>query len=157
MHTHSQEESVGEKRPITEQSDTETETGGEAGPSQSQNKKRHITNIYLTDPDEEAIVDSEQDHKELYDKEGLFLEAVRQQSQAVCQGVQDLVRLAKDTLWQAGAIKIWTSPEEGDRMSELDTGQVWIPEVTHQTQGTQQIIRLQVPGPRSQYFSYYST
>ena len=48
---------------------TETEAvGGEAGPSQSQYKKGHMTNIYLTDSDKKAIVDFVKDHKELYDK-----------------------------------------------------------------------------------------
>ena len=31
-------------------------------------KKGHMTNIYLTDSDEEAIVDLVKDHEELYDK-----------------------------------------------------------------------------------------
>ena len=47
--THLQEEGVAEKRPRTEKSDTETETGVEAGPSLSCYKKGHRTNIYLTD------------------------------------------------------------------------------------------------------------
>ena len=44
--------------------------GGEAGTSQShlRQKKGHMTNIYLTDSDEEAIVDFVTDHDELYDK-----------------------------------------------------------------------------------------
>ena len=54
--THSQE-GVAEKRRIREKSDTETEAGGEVGTSQSRYKKRHMTNIYLMDSDEEAIVD----------------------------------------------------------------------------------------------------
>ena len=52
--------------------DTEidTEAGGEVGTlqSHSRQKKGHMTNIYLTDPDEETIVDFVKDHKELYDK-----------------------------------------------------------------------------------------
>ena len=48
--------------------DTETEAGGEVGGSQSQYKKGHMTNIYLTDSDEEAIVDFVKGHKELYNK-----------------------------------------------------------------------------------------
>ena len=64
--THSQEEEVAETRPRTERS--ETEARGEAGPSQSRYKKGHMTNIYLTDLDEEAIVDYVKDHEELYDK-----------------------------------------------------------------------------------------
>ena len=49
------------------QSDTETEAGrGET--SQSRYKKGHMTNIYLTGSDEEAIVDFVKDHEELYDK-----------------------------------------------------------------------------------------
>ena len=51
---------VAEKRPRTERSDCEmdTEAGEKAGISRSQSKykKGHMTNIYLTDSDEEAIV-----------------------------------------------------------------------------------------------------
>ena len=36
----------------------------------------------------------------------------------------------------ANAIKVWTSPEGDDRMSELDTGQVRIHEVAHQRRKT---------------------
>ena len=50
------------------QSDTETEAGGEAGTSQSRYKNGHMTNIYLTDSDKEAIVDFVKDHKEICDK-----------------------------------------------------------------------------------------
>ena len=70
--THSTEEGVAEKCPRTERSDTEmdTEGGGEAGTSQSQarHKKGQMTKNYLTDSDEEAIVDFVKDHEELYNK-----------------------------------------------------------------------------------------
>ena len=48
-----------------------TEGGGEASTSaefQSRNKTRHMTNIYLTDSEEEAIVDFVKDHEELCNK-----------------------------------------------------------------------------------------
>ena len=47
---------------------TETEAGGEAGTSQSRYKKGHMINIYLTDSDEEALVDFVKDQEELDDK-----------------------------------------------------------------------------------------
>ena len=52
-----------------DKSDTETEAGGEAGISQShlRYKKGHMTSMYRTDSDEEAIVNFVKDHKELYD------------------------------------------------------------------------------------------
>ena len=59
-----------------------------------------MKNIYLTDSDEEAIVDFVKDHEELYykidehfkDKERrVSLGEFHKQSQAVCHGVQDLV------------------------------------------------------------------
>ena len=79
---HSQEEGHPEKRPMTEQSDTEKEAaGGEAGTSQS----RYITNIFLTDSDKKATVHLVKDHEELYNKTNEHL------LQAVSQGVQDLV------------------------------------------------------------------
>ena len=48
----------------------DTETGGEVGKCQSQSrrKKGHMTNIYITDSDGEAIVDSVKDHEDLYNK-----------------------------------------------------------------------------------------
>ena len=48
----------------------DTEGGEEVGTSQfqSRHKKGHMTNIKLTDSDEEAIVDFAKDHEELYDK-----------------------------------------------------------------------------------------
>ena len=51
------EEVVVKKIPRTERSDSEmdTEDGGEAGTPQSAGKKGHITNVYLTDSDEEAM------------------------------------------------------------------------------------------------------
>ena len=62
--TYSQEERLPEKRPRSEKSDIEA--GGEVGPSQVRYKKGHMTNIYLTDSDEEAIVDFVKDHEDLY-------------------------------------------------------------------------------------------
>ena len=60
-----------------------------------------MTNIYLADSDEEAIVDFVKDHKELYDKTNKhFKEKARRecswkrfakQPLAVCQIVQDIV------------------------------------------------------------------
>ena len=42
-----------------------TEGGGQMGTSQWQTRRRkgHMTNIYLTDSDEEAILDFVKDHK----------------------------------------------------------------------------------------------
>ena len=63
---------MAEKRLRTGRSESEldTEGGGQAGTSQSESrsKKGHITNIYLTDSDEEVIVNFVKDHAELYDK-----------------------------------------------------------------------------------------
>ena len=67
--SHSQEEEVAEKRPRTERSGTETEAdGGEAGSHMRRYKKGHMTNIYLTNSDEEAIVDFVKYYEELYYK-----------------------------------------------------------------------------------------
>ena len=48
----------------------DTGAGGEAGTSKwhSRHKKGHMTNIYLSDSDDEAIVDFVKDQEELYDK-----------------------------------------------------------------------------------------
>ena len=52
----------------------------------------------------------------------MSLREVHQQSQAVCQSVQNLVLVEKDRLRQADTIEVWTGPERDDRTSELDTG-----------------------------------
>ena len=48
----------------------DTEVGGEVGSSQlkSRHKKGHMTNIYLTDSHEEAIMQYVKDHEEFYNK-----------------------------------------------------------------------------------------
>ena len=70
--TDSAEVAVAEKHARKDRIDTEmdTEGGGKAGtsPSQFRHKKRPMTNIYLTDSDEEAIVDFVKVHDKLYDK-----------------------------------------------------------------------------------------
>ena len=102
-----QEEGVEETRARTDRSDTETAAGEEVASSQSRYKKGHMTNIYLTDSDKEAIVNFVNDHEELYDKTNEHfkdkarkecLREVRQQSQVVCQDVEDPVRVVEDTL-----------------------------------------------------------
>ena len=70
--THSAEEGVAKKHARTDKSDTrmDTQAGGEANTSQShsRHKKGCMTNIYLTDAHEKAIVDFIKDHDELIDK-----------------------------------------------------------------------------------------
>ena len=94
---HSQEEGQPEKRPRRERSDTETEaTGEESGPSQLSYKKGHMSNIYLTDSDEDSIVHFVKDHEELYNKTSEhFKDKSRKEvigeEFAKSQGVQDLV------------------------------------------------------------------
>ena len=69
---HSAEEGVAEKFAMTDKSDTEidTEAGGEASTSQlhSRHKNGHMTNVYPTNSDEEAIVDVVKYYQELDDK-----------------------------------------------------------------------------------------
>ena len=89
-----------------------------------------MANIYLTDSDEEAIVDFVKDHTELYET---------------------------STLREADTIEVWMGPKGNGETSDLDTRQVRISEVVHQIQGAQQAVCLQITGPKSQCFSYYST
>ena len=100
-----------------------------------------MTNIYLTELNEEAIAD--------FVKE--------QQGRRISgRGKKDLIWVAKDTLRQAYTIQVWTGPKRDDGKAELDTGLISLPKVAHQTQGTQ-IVRLQVQGPRSQCICCFST
>ena len=46
----------------------DTGAGGETGISQSRHKKGHLTNIYLTDSDEEPIVDDDKASELFKDK-----------------------------------------------------------------------------------------
>ena len=59
-----------EKRAKTDKSDTETEAEAEESQEHHshETRKGHMTNIYLMDSNEEAIVDFVKAHKELYDK-----------------------------------------------------------------------------------------
>ena len=68
------EETHLEKRTRTDKSDTETETGGEVGTSQSCYEKGHMSNIYLTDSNEDSIADFVKDHEEFYDKTNEYFE-----------------------------------------------------------------------------------
>ena len=63
-------------------------------------------------------------------QEWMSLGEVWLQLQSVCQGTQELVWLAKDTLQQAHAIKVWPCHKRDDRTAELL-------EVVHLTQETQ--------------------
>ena len=70
----SQMETVAGKRRRNDLSESKMDTDGggdsrqRATDRQSSSKKGHLMNIYLTDSDEETVVDSVKDHKELYDK-----------------------------------------------------------------------------------------
>ena len=157
--SHSQEEGHPEKRPRRERSDAETEAaGGEAGMSQSRYKKGHMTNIYLADSDEKAIVDFVKDHEELYDKTSEhFKDKARKKclcerftnsrklSVKVCKTWFELLRICYRKLMQS---KSGPAPKRYDGTSDLDKGQVRIPEVAHSTQGLSKVIRIQVPGLR---------
>ena len=55
----------------------------------------------------------------------------------------------KDTLRDADTIGVWTGPEGDDRMSELDTGQVWIPVQGHRSDARGSANR-QPSSPRSE-------
>ena len=121
------------KRPRTEKRYTEAySVGGQAGQSQSQYKKGHITNIYLTNSDSEAIVDFVKDHKELYDKTN---EHVKDKARKVCLCEQFTpnhklsVKVCKTCFDSKGThygklTQSKSGPEGDDGMSELDTGQV---------------------------------
>ena len=65
---HSAEEGVAKKCARTEKNDTEMDTEAGTPQSHSRHKIGHMTNILLIDSYEEAIVDFEKDHEELYDK-----------------------------------------------------------------------------------------
>ena len=102
-----------------------------------------MTNIYPTDSDEEAIVDFVNDHNELYDKASKHFK-----DKARCFSGRSSPRFA-NFLERYERHKSGQEMTE-DRTPELDTGQVGIPEVTHQKQGAQQVVSLHITGPRSE-------
>ena len=125
-------------------------------------KKGHMTNIHFTD--KEAIVDFVKDHEELYDKINKhFKDKARKKclweqfanhpnlSVKVCKTWFDSQRTCYGKLMQ---LKVVQASKEIIEHQNSIQGKFWIPEVTHQTQ---QIVRLQVPGPWSKCFSCYST
>ena len=106
---HLAEEAVAKKCARTDRSDTDLDTEGGGGvstfQSHSRNKNGDLTNIYLTDSDEEVIVKFFRNNEELYNKtnkhykgqgqEGMAVGEVRQQPQVVCQSVHDLFQIPK--------------------------------------------------------------
>ena len=72
-----------------------------------------MTNIYLTDSDEEAIVDFVKDHEQLYNKtndhfkDKAWKEVRGSPTATSClSGVQDLVQIPKDWLRQTHAFQV---------------------------------------------------
>ena len=124
--------------------DTEDREAG-ISQSESRHKKGHMTNIYLIDSDEEAIVDFVKDHKELYKINEHFkdkarkecLGEVRQKPQAVHQSMQDLVRIPKDSLQKTQLVQVWLG-SQGNNRGRTGFGI----NLTHQMQGTPQIFSL---------------
>ena len=118
-------------------------------------------NIYLTDSDEEVIVDFMKDHDELYDQTSEHVKDKARKYlvwEEFTRIASCLSRYVRPGLKRKGHITgSWTDPKQNDGMSELDTGQTKILEVAHQTQGAQQVVSLQIANLRSQCFSYYST
>ena len=103
------------RRPRTKRSESEiiAEVRGEANAStqcQSRGKKGYMANIYLTYSDEEAIVDVVNDHEELYNKtqetikvkarKNSLWERFASSRKPHNEGVQDLVQIPKDSLWE---------------------------------------------------------
>ena len=81
--TYPAEEGSAEKLARTNRSDRKmyTEAGGEAATSQlhSRQKKRHMTNINLTDSNDKLIMDFVKDHEELYDMSNERQDKIRKQ------------------------------------------------------------------------------
>ena len=119
--------------------------------------KRHMTDIYLKNSDEEGIVDFVKDQKELYyktnerfkdkaRKDGLWERFVSSHnlSEKVCK--------TKITCYQRFTqSKSGQAPKEMTE-AELDSVQIKLLEDTHQKEGTQQIFRVQYPAKRSKWW-----
>ena len=88
-----------------------------------------MTNVYLMNSDEEAIVDFVKDHKELYKTDEGTTLSTRQERNvswrplptvSSCQTVQDLVLIPKDLLWQTHTIQVWSNSKRNNRKVKLD-------------------------------------
>ena len=93
-----------EKCARTDRSYTEKTQGVQEMRHISSHKNEHMRNIYSTDSNEEAIVDFMKDHKELYDRLKNTLKTRPGRNvcgrglSTVCQSMQDLVQISKDSL-----------------------------------------------------------
>ena len=106
-----------------------------------------MTHVYLTDSDVNVIVDFVKDHEYLYVKPSEHFkhkakkEFLWEQFTKSCKLSVNVCK-TKDTLREADTVKVWTYLKGDDGTSDLDTGQVRMPEVAHQMQRAQQGISL---------------
>ena len=169
--THSAEEGVAEKHAKTDRSDAEldtcTEGGEEAGTSQSnsRHKKGHMTNIYLTDLDQEAIVDFVKDHEEeLFNKTNeYFKDKARKEClwERFANSCKLSVKVCK-TLFesQRTCYSKLTQSKPGQVSKEIKERQNWMQDKFNFLKKhirCKGLIRFQVPGPRSQCNNCFST
>ena len=134
----------GKNRPRTKRSESEmdTEGGGEASASiecQFRHKKGHMSNIYLTDLDEEAIADFVKDLAVLYDKTNGFPKVYlwgrfttsHKLSVKVCKTWFESKRIHYEKI---NRIEVWPGFQGNDREVEKDSGQILIFGDPHQEQ-----------------------
>ena len=132
--THSAGEGVAEMCARTDRSDTEMDTygGGEAGTSHSRRKKGHMMNIYLTDSDEEAIVDFVMDREELYDKTNKhFKDKARKEClwerfanshKLSVKVYKTLFESQRTRCGKTHTVQVWSGSSGHYREAELDSG-----------------------------------
>ena len=116
--------------------------------SQSRHKKGHITNICLTDSDEDSIVDFVSYHEELYNKK--FKDKARKVclwerfasshnlSVKVCK---TWFKSQRTPYGKTHPVQVWPGSQGNDRKAEPDSGQISLFEDPHQKEEPQQIFR----------------
>ena len=92
----------GEKR-VRSDMDTDVES------TQSRQKKGQMKSIFLSDSDEEAIVEFVKQHEEMYDKTNNSFKDKQQKENLACEDCEEVVRYSTYQICQAHSDEVRTS------------------------------------------------
>ena len=138
----------GENRPRTD-TDTDPEC------MQSRQKKEQMKSIFLSDSDEEAIVDFVKQHEELFDKTPEEFQRQAEERKTLgnccsfqeftCQYCEEVVRHSTHRIWQAHTDQVRPSCSQEHQETDLVEGQFQLSTRSHQKEGSVQVFWIQSP------------